>query len=234
LATLSEASDFAALDAHGLNLQAVFDLGALPPGIADDLHAFDPEGSFRQLILIGHGGRVLWDAIRAAGFESPNPVDDFSVAMVRAWFDVHCAGHAFRLVYPGDGRVPLQALGRLAGWHHDSPLALGITARWGTWFAYRVALLADTALPQTPAWTEPSPCATCAEKPCIAHCPGNALASGVFTLERCVRQRTLPESDCRASCSARLACPVGAEYRYDAEQMRHHYLASLRALQKVY
>jgi epoxyqueuosine reductase len=223
----------AALSLAGLNLHWIADLDRLPASIAGRLRqAFDPSRRYRQLILIGHGGRALWAAIQSAGFRSDSPVDDFSVAAVKRWFDTRCAGCAHRIVYPGTDPVPLQALGRLAGWHNDSPLALGINARWGTWFAYRVALLADTALPPTTAWTEPSPCAACKARPCITHCPGNALAGGTFSLESCVRQRRLAESVCRASCPARLACPVGAEHRYDEAQMRHHYLTSLRTLQK--
>jgi epoxyqueuosine reductase len=228
---LTATGDFAELAARGLNLHAVFDLDGLPAEVAAALPKGDPEHSFRQLILIGHGGRALWTSIRAARFSSDDPVDDFSVAAVERWFDTRCAGRTHGIIYPGTALVPLQALGRLAGWHHDSPLGLGINARWGTWFAYRVALLADTALPPTAAWTEPSPCAACKDHPCITHCPGNALKGGTFALESCVRQRKLAVSVCRASCPARIACPIGEEHRYDDAQMRHHYLRSLRTLQ---
>jgi hypothetical protein len=226
-----------ALAEQGLNLQARFDVAVLPANVAAMLQAFDPERKYRQLILLGHGGRALWTTLKATGFSSADPIDDFSVAVVRKWLDREAGESAYRIIYPSAERrpaVPLQQLGRLAGWHHDSPLGVGINGRWGLWFAYRVALLADTDLPTTPAWTEPSPCTTCTDKPCIAHCPGQALTGGVLALDRCIGERKRPQSGCQATCSARLACPVGAEHRYDADQMRHHYFRSLHTLQKFY
>jgi hypothetical protein len=38
---------------------------------------------------------------------------------------------------------------------------------------------------------------------------------------------------CRETCPARMACPVGASHRYGTEQMRHHYTASLREIEKM-
>ena len=35
-----------------------------------------------------------------------------------------------------------------------------------------------------------------------------------------------------ARCVAREACPMGVEHRYDAEQMAHHYGASLATIRR--
>jgi len=157
--------DFTALNGAGLNLQAVFDLDELPAEMAAILrNRYDPAHRQRQLILIGHGGRSLWEAVKASGMRSENPIDDFSVRTVEQWFAVQFPDTAREIIYPGNIPADLQALGTIAGWHHASPFMLGINAEWGTWFAYRVVLLAATDLePSRPLQSE-SPCARCAPR----------------------------------------------------------------------
>lgn len=226
------AADFSALNEAGLNLQAVFDLAALPDGMRAPLERLDPERRYRQLILIGHGGRRLWARLQAAAPASAHPIDDYSVGAVRAWFAAQWPGRAFAIAYPGDVPVGLQALGTLAGWHHESPFRVGINAAWGSWFAYRVLLLADSALPATLPMPGESPCATCAGQPCVAACPAGALADGAFALQKCVAYRRLPDSRCRLTCVARVSCPVRPEHRYDDAQLAHSYAQSLRMIEQ--
>lgn len=227
------AGDTAALDAAGLNLQAVFALDALPAEVVAGLRRrFDPDHPYRQLILIGHAGRTLWESVRASGIASADPIDEFSVRTVERWFARRFAGRRHEIVYPGDQAPNLQTLGRLVGWHHPSPLMLGINARWGTWFAYRVAMLADTDLDPTPPIPGESPCDGCADKPCLAACPGGALDNGTLALDECVAHRKQPGSSCRTTCLARAACPVGAEYRYPDALIRHAYSISMRMIER--
>lgn len=223
------AGDFTALDNAGLNLQAVLDLDTLPTEIVAELRRrHDPAQRYRQLILIGHAGKTLWDAVKASGIRSENPIDDFSVRTVKQWFSAHFADNAHEVIYPGDIPVGLQALGKIAGWHHASPLKIGIQQEWGTWYAYRVVLLADSDLaPSQPVHSE-SPCVRCAEQVCIVSCPAGALDGGVFVLQKCLAYRQSPASRCQATCIARVSCPVGAEHRYDDEQLRHTYSISLQ------
>ena len=119
------AVDFSALNAAGLNLQAVFDLAVLPAAMRAQL---DPENRYRQLILIGHGGRSLWEKVKVAGLSSERPIDEFTTATVEAWFAMQLPGVSHGVVYPGDGAVGLQSLGRLAGWHYESPFRVGVNA----------------------------------------------------------------------------------------------------------
>lgn len=217
------------LAAAGLNRQHVFDLAALPPTLLAPLG--DTSG-FRQLILLGHGGRRLWECVQAAGLASEHPIDDYCSATVDRWFAQDLPGRRHRLVYPGDAPLGLQSLGSLAGWHHASPFMVGIDAEWGSWSAYRAVVLADTDFCPSPAVDRSHPCASCIGQPCIAACPAGALADGRFALVKCSRYRLLPDSPCAHGCLARLACPVGAEHRYDAAQIRHSYARSLRMLQQ--
>lgn len=224
--------DAAALDDAGLNLQAVFDLDGLPADMAAKLRRFDPDRRYRQLILIGHAGKSLWASVMAAGIVSENPIDEFSVRTVEQWFARQFPGHGCEIIYPGSNAVNLQALGRIAGWHHASPLRIGILEKWGTWFAYRVVLLADTEFAPTKPSAGDSPCASCRHRICIASCPGSALDGGDLDLGKCVAHRKRAGSSCQATCLARLACPVGSAHRYCGEQIRHTYAISMRAIER--
>ena len=233
-------ADYAALDAEGLNLHAVFTLDRLSAGWRDSL---DRERRYRQLILIGNGGRALWTAIEAEGITSENPIDEFSVRRVAAWLAVHASGRRYQILYPGDRPIGLQTLGELAGWHFASPFMVGINARWGTWFAYRVAVLADTEFADSAsecaagesarATLTVSPCAACRQRPCVDACPAQAMDEAGFDLQRCVAYRRRPGSACRLACLARLACPVKRELRYGDKQMRHSYATSLRMIERM-
>lgn len=225
------AVDFSALNAAGLNLQAVFDLAALPAEMRAQL---DPENRYRQLILIGHGGRALWERVKAAGLQSEHPIDDFTTATVEAWLAGQLPGVVHALRYPGDGPVGLQALGRLAGWHHESPFRVGVNADWGSWFAYRAVVLVDADLPATAPMSGESPCASCAEQPCITACPAGALDAPEFSLQKCIAYRRQPDSRCRITCVARTSCPVRPEHRYDDAQIAHSYSRSMAMIEAIY
>lgn len=222
---------FAPLDAAGLNLQAVFDCRALPAAVREHLDALVPGTSFRQLILIGNGGGAFWQALLAAGRHSADPMDDFSRDTVEAWCRDTLGDPRRHLLYPGEAPIGLQSLGELAGWHHPSPFMVGIQAHWGSWFAYRAALLADSMLPTTPRLSTASPCARCVSRPCVTACPAHALDEG-FRLKRCLDERLREDSPCAATCLARLACPVGQAQRYPDAQIRHSYGRSLDMLRR--
>lgn len=229
---MSELFDSVELDAAGLNLHAVFDLAALPAAIKAPLAGHDPR--YRQLILLGHGGRRLWERVRASAIDSANPIDDFTRRTVGQWAAQQLPGRAWELVYPDHERPPvgLQALGQLAGWHFDSPFMVGINDRWGSWFAYRAALLADSDFAPTRPARRVSPCVTCATTPCVTRCPGAALGAPGFDLAKCVAYRQSPASACRETCVARVSCPVADEHRYSADQLRHCYTISMRWIER--
>ena len=212
----------------GLNRQHVFDLAALPD---DVLATLGDAAGFRQLLLVGHGGRRLWERVRTANIGGRHPIDDYTVRTLARWFSECVPGRHYRILYPGPAPVGLQRLGTLAGWHNASPFMVGVDAVWGSWFAYRAALLADTDFRPSPPVDHTSPCLGCTAKPCIAGCPAGALADAKLALERCVAWRRQADSPCAFTCLARLACPAGAEHRYDEAQMRHSYGISLAMLE---
>lgn len=213
----------------GLNRQHVFALAALPPALLAPLGDI---AGFQQLVLLGHGGRRLWDCVQQAGLASEHPIDDYCVATVDRCFAQYLPGRRYRIVYPGDAPIGLQTLGGLAGWHHPSPFMVGIDPEFGSWSAYRAVVLAATDFCPSPVVDRSHPCRSCSGRPCIAACPAGALADGRFALDKCSRYRLLPDSPCADGCLARQACPVGAEHRYDDAQIRHSYARSLRMLQR--
>lgn len=216
----------AVLEDAGLGLQAVIAVADLPPVLAAAMEGY------RQLILFGHAGRRFWQVLEAGGLSGWDPIDSASRAIVCAWAAEHLAGVRQRLVYPetpGNSAFPLNlgALGDGLGWQRPSPLGLGIHPHWGTWFAYRAALLADSDLPVTQATPPQRPCDTCVGQPCLAACPAGATAQTGFRVEVCVAYRLRPASPCASDCPARRACPVGREHAYTEAQMRHAYRVSL-------
>ena len=213
-----------ALDRCGLNRQYIFDLADLPTEISATLGETAP---YRQLILIGHGGKTLWECVKAARIAGDNPIDDFSVQAIEQCFAKHLPGNRYRIIYPGEHPVGLQQLGKLAGWHHAAPFMVGIDPEWGSWYAYRAVVLADTDFCPSQAVDRNSPCASCHAKPCITACPAGAMEGGSFALEKCIAYRKREDSQCKHTCLARIACPVGSEHRYDDDQMRHSYSISL-------
>ncbi|MEN9904156.1 MAG: hypothetical protein RLZZ555_721 [Pseudomonadota bacterium] len=238
---MGDAPDFAALRESGLNLSHVFDLAALPPELLASL-AQDRDGlaRYRQLILLGHLGRDFWAALRRRGLHGSDPVDQFVGECVAGWMADELPGRAWLQVFPGSAPVALQRLGQLAGWHHASPFGVGVDPDWGSWFAYRAVLLADTELPVTPRRATASPCEGCVDKPCIGACPAGALSGdrvglgqGVMPgLRTCLSHRLQAGSGCADRCLARKSCPVGARYRYDDGQIAYHYLHSLRFIRE--
>ena len=213
----------------GLNRQCVFDLDALPE---DTRKTLGDTTGFSQLILLGHGGRRLWECVQAADMASEHPIDDYTVRTVEAWLAKHVPDRAWRIVYPGEQPVGLQALGKLAGWHHTSPFMVGIDAEWGSWFAYRAAVLIDFQFQAFFPVDRGNPCLDCRTMPCITACPADALAGGLFNLPACGGFRLQSASPCAEGCLARQACPVASEHRYEPAQIAHSYRRSLAMLRQ--
>lgn len=225
------------LNDAGLNCHAVLDIAALPPAVRNALLEHCPQAAnYRQLILIGHGGTRFWQALQASGCElvrteTGHPVDAFTVAKVQEFLNAECAGAAYQIVYPGNSMIGLQALGKLAGWHHPSPFMVGINASFGSWFAYRALVLANTDFPVTAPLHTESPCVSCSAKPCIESCPAQALDEGRFDLKKCLSYRQQAASACKNTCLARVSCPVASEHSYSQQQMHYHYGRSMQVIE---
>ena len=148
--------------------------------------ALDPEGRHRRLILIGHGGRTLWERVKAA-LATEHPIDEFTRARVAEWLAAQLPGVAHELVYPGDTPVGLQALGRLAGWHHESPFRVGVNADWGRGSPIVPCCWSMPTCRRAFRRPAPRQHATCPSQPCVTACPASALSDRDFAAEvRCL------------------------------------------------
>ena len=221
---------------NGLNLIAVLDTASLPPSITATLINI-PVDQYKRLVLLGNGGgEKLWAALQKRGMSGSDPIDQFSIEIAKTFIAEQLNNAPHHILYPlTNYLVPLQQLGAIVGWHHDSPLGLGIHTHYGVWFAYRVAFLVDADLPLQTEQQTPSPCDSCVDKPCISHCPVGAVGEiGRFQIDTCGKHRIAPNSPCADRCLSRLACPVGREHRYPLAQIQYHYGHALPAMRAWY
>ena len=221
---------------QGLNLYAVFDCATLPEVITQSLRENDirPE-AYSRLVLLGNGGQQLWPALSRFGMQTADPVDYYSLRMAHTFINDYLNRADHLILYPARYTVPLQQLGALAGWHHPSPLGLGINPTYGLWFAYRVAFLTTAGLPLTEKMGGSSPCHTCTDKPCFSACPAGAVQGvGRLDLPACAGYRLQAQSPCQDRCLSRLACPIAPEHRYPMKQVNYHYRHSLNSIRRYF
>jgi|TARA_Y100000310_G_C20673939_1_gene811786 ferredoxin-like protein FixX len=218
------------LEGEGINLFAVIDLAGLPTDVRAKVAACTQDlDAYSQLLLYGHAGRRFWERLTESEKDSSNRFDEKSVRLISAGLERFAKGSPYKILYPGIARVPLQDLGRLSGWHHDSPLGLGIHPTFGLWFAYRGVVLSETTFNPTIPLRDASPCLSCDDDPCISACPAKVLSHDGFDVNKCVSYRLEQASNCASKCIARIACPV-TEHRYAEEQMTYHYSHSLATI----
>jgi len=211
--------------------QALRAAGLTPRG------AFHPEGSdgvpevaagtaAHTLVLAGNAGEQMWHAFEAARAGTALTLDLWS----RRVLEPLAAQFGARALFPFERPyLPFQRWAMRAEACHPSPLGLLIHPDYGLWHGYRGALVFADVIALPPPDRRPSPCASCADRPCLAACPANAFAHGSYDVPACARYlAAAPQSDCMNSgCGARLACPVGRSYRYPQPQARFHMEAFL-------
>ncbi len=219
---------------QGFNLRAVLDVAAFPCELAGAWrNAKVNAGPLEKLVLLGMGGSGLWKRIRQENYPETELFDSASEKAVLEVCSRFWGGAKPRLLYPGSAPIPLQKLGRWAGWASPSPLGMDISPRYGPWFAYRAAFLVDAPLEYTRTFTVNSPCDHCESKPCIQACPVGAVARDqTIAMDLCLPQRLADPQGCGVICRSRLACPVGEKWRYPKEQIRYHGSRSLVSLQQ--
>lgn len=211
----------ARLEGHGLRLR-----GGFPLVLEMDQPAMALAPAARSLLLVGNAGSEMWrrsgPAIEAVGL--PNPLDRWT----RQVIDPIAADFAGIALFPFDGPPfwPFQRWAARAEGVAASPLGILMHPVFGLWHAYRAAILLPVAVEfPTPA-PRSHPCDTCADRPCLATCPVDAFTASGYDVERCVRDVAASKSDPAAcfqrGCLARLACPVGPEWRYEPEHAEFH------------
>lgn len=213
----------------------LFVRGAFHPAPEDGVRALADGSAAQTVVLVGNAGKELWRAFRRDMPEiaGKNPLD--------TWVDAHleraAAAVGAELVYATRKPwPPIQRWAMKAGGVHRSPIGLLIHPEFGLWHVYRGAFLfaAKLDLPPAPA-PMPTPCDSCAAKPCLTTCPADAFQPDRFDALACVGHVESPKGKACAAggCLARRACPVGRAHAYVAEAGAFHMAAVVRTVRRM-
>jgi hypothetical protein len=205
-----------AVGATGLRVR-----GAFHPGDQDGVPQLQPGTPAGTVVLIGSTGSSAWPAFRSEQAPGPDPLDTWT----RAKVEPIAAAAGARAVYPGDRPfLPFLRWARRSEDVHTSPLGLLIHPEHGLWHSYRAALLLSARIEVPPPTERPSPCTSCAQKPCLAACPVGSFGAGGYDSESCLDHLATAEGRAclNHGCKARNACPVGRTSRYIEDQIRFH------------
>lgn len=209
----------AALEPHGLRARGGFHTLAY-----DNLDG-------ETVVMVGHAGPAMFAAFVAARGGEAHPLD----AWTRRVIGGEAAHLGARPIYPFEPPLrPFQRWGRRAEAIHPTPIGFMIHPDWGLWHGWRGALLFRQRLDLPPRVERPSPCDTCAGKPCLTACPVGAFSASGFDAAACRAHVNGPGAACRDfGCRARHACPVGRDHAYRPDQAAFHMSAYARDL-RVY
>jgi hypothetical protein len=201
--------------------------GAFHPAANDGVPLLGPETPVRTVVLAGNAGPHMWRCFALAQADQASTLDAWSEGVLIDLARRLDASAVFPFKRP---YLPFQRWAMRAQACHASPLGLLVHPDYGVWHGYRGALLFAQKLELSAPDRRPSPCAGCAERPCMSACPVGAFADAGYDVPACAQYlAATPEPACMAiGCLARHACPVGHDYRYSPAQARFHMLSFLR------
>ena len=204
--------------------------GAFHPSADDGVPALRDGASAATLVLAGFVGRAQWPAFAGSPEASdgqPNPLDRWSRRAIGGL----AAELGASALYPFGGPpwLPFQRWAMKAEPVHRSALGMLIHPEWGLWHSYGGALAFAERLALPARDNRPSPCDSCAAKPCLSACPVGAFTIEHYNVDACAAHiRSAAGRDClELGCRARDACPVGAVHRFGREQAGFHMRAFL-------
>lgn len=179
------------LYARGFNILFTSPVNELSPSL---LSHFDDEEKTKSIIILGSGGKILWDKIE--DLKIKDPIDSHSLMTLRWLIEVAHLKNA-DIYYPLTNRtLPLQQFGRHFSFSTQSPIGLDFSEEFGLWFSYRGVLLTETRLKSNKNGPKIFACEDCSERPCL-------------------KETNLD--------LARLACPEKIEHQYSKEQQDYHF-----------
>ncbi len=176
------------------------------------------------LILLG-AGAGFWPVFRGspeAADRAPDPVDRWSRRVVGGLAKRFGA----RALYPfgGPPHQPFTDWALKSGRAFQSPTGMLVHDAVGLMISYRGALHLNEEI-AIPAGGAPSPCISCADRPCISACPVGALREGhPYDVAGCHSHLDTPAGNtCMMNgCAARLACPLSRGADRQPEQSALH------------
>ena len=193
--------------------------------------AFHPEAGDEidgvTAVLVGYAGPAMWRAFREQRRHGPDPLDNWTREVLQSV----AAALGARVMFPFGGPpfLPFGRWAERAGGVHRSPIGILIHPEFGLWHGYRGLLAFADLIALPPVDDRPSPCESCADKPCLSACPVDAFAPGAYDVAACKGHIARPAgADCMGlGCRARRDCPVGTAYHYRPEQAEFHMRAFL-------
>ncbi len=219
-----------ALAPYGLRVR-----GGLIPNASDGLPVLHGGADAAVIWMVGQVGSECWKAFSSSPFYADGQADSMD-----RWSKSIGNPLASQLggvaLYPSDGPpyYPFQQWAKRAEPVRTSPLMLQIHPEHGLWHAYRFALVLPElhavdaqAISPGGAFAGPDICLACDGQPCLSACPVDAFTGTAFEVDRCAVYLHGPEGQrcMQGGCQARLACPVGAAFRYVPEHAAFHMAA---------
>ncbi len=209
-----------AVEPFGLALR-----GGFHPETTDGVPALQDGRPCASLVLIGNIGGSLWPIFSRSPEKDdgrPHPLDRWT----RRILDGIARDLGAETLYPFGGPpwLPFQRWAQKADSVQPSAIGILIHADHGLWHAYRGALAFEASLALPSPVRRPRPCDSCVERPCLTTCPVGAFTPRGYDVAVC-RDHVAGSAGvaCRTNgCLARLACPVGRDRAYPADQMAFH------------
>ncbi len=198
-------------------------LGAFAPDEGDGV-----PGAARTLILIGNAGPAMWQRFAAERAAAATTMDSWT-ELVLGELAAQLGG---TILFPfAKPPLPFLRWAQKARTGFVSPLGMNIHPDFGLWHAFRGALVLPAEMEFPRPDSRPSPCDSCADKPCLSTCPVSAFDGQSYDVDACAAHVGSPAGAAclERGCKARLVCPAGADYRYLPEQANFHMSAFLAA-----
>lgn len=200
--------------------------GGFHPLPEDAVPALPDGTTTTTLLMVGSVGPMFWEQVRQAPEAAgPDPINRWTERVLGDLAD------AVLFPFHGPSYHPFQRWARRADPElATSPLGILIHPEFGLWHALRAALQFRQRLELPAATGRPSPCTSCADRPCLNTCPVDAFGAHGYAVATCrTYLGTLSGQPCMIQgCQARLACPIGKAYRHRGGQAQHHMRAFAR------
>lgn len=205
--------------------------GAIAVSAEDNVPALQTGESAATLLLFGNAGSSIWHCFSASREFADGDADPLNRWSERIGNQL-AARWGGKALFPFGGPPwqPFLQWAKKSEALESSVLGMLIHPRYGLWHAYRFAV----ALPHRLAQIMPDDaamankrhhaCTTCAQKPCLNACPVNAFSGTEYDVEACFNYLdSHQQARChQQGCQARLACPEGAQFRYQPAHARFH------------
>lgn len=227
------------LEEKGFNLWGVARIDDFDPCQCREGRLSTVEENGLVAIVVGAGGRGLWELLDAQGRlnghpgASFNPIDKYSQEVLDREVEILGEeGLQSCSVFPFSKRpIDFLKLAEQAGMGIISPVVpFLLHPKYGPWVSLRGALILNVPVEASSGPPDFDPCSDC-DCPCLSACPVDVYSrSGATHLDRCASHRHA--GNCQDGCAVRLACPIGQEHRYSEKELRFRNTSALRSLRR--